>query len=102
MKTKRPPGHAARAAVLPRGVQTYDLIAIGTGSATNLIDPFLRQNPEARVAIIDKDKPGGICLTRGCIPTKLLTTVADMVRTIERAGEFGIKARIDEISFEKI
>lgn len=102
MKTTRPPGPATRAAVLPRGVKTYDLIAVGTGSATNLIDPFLRKNPDARVAIIDKDKPGGICLTRGCIPTKLLTTVADLVRAIERAGEFGIDARIDEVSFERI
>ena len=62
---------------------TYDLIAIGTGSASNLIGPFLRQNPKAKVAIIDKDTPGGICLTRGCIPTKLLTTAADVVRTVE-------------------
>jgi mycothione reductase len=80
----------------------YDLIVIGTGSAMNLVDPFLRSKPGARVAVIDKDEPGGICLTRGCIPTKLLVSVADVVRHVESAGDFGIDVTVNKIDFPKI
>jgi len=82
--------------------ERYELIVIGTGSAMNLVEPFLRRNPEARVAVIDKDEPGGICLTRGCIPSKIILHPADLVREIQRAKEFGIEARIENIKFEEI
>src|SRR5215210_6847943 len=71
-------------------MKEYDLISIGTGSAMHVVDAMLQTNPNLRVAVIDKDDPGGICLTRGCIPSKLLLYPAEMVRTIERANEFGI------------
>lgn len=80
----------------------YDLIAFGTGSAMNLMEPYLGANPKAKVAVIDKDKPGGICLTRGCIPTKLLTHPADVVRTIQGAGEFGIEVALKKIDFRRV
>ncbi len=68
----------------------------------SIVDAMIQQNPNLKVAVIDKDEPGGICLTRGCIPTKILTYSADMVRTIEKAGEFGIEARIEKIDFQKV
>ncbi|MHB8700801.1 MAG: dihydrolipoyl dehydrogenase [Nitrososphaerales archaeon] len=83
-------------------MKTYDLIVIGSGSAMNLIDPIIQDNPKVRIAIIDKDEPGGICLTRGCIPSKILLYPAELVRTIEEAGELGIKAEIKKIDFVKI
>ena len=55
-----------------------------------------------KVAIIDKDEPGGICLTRGCIPTKILVYPADVIRTIQNAHKFGIYVDINHVSFEKI
>ena len=45
-------------------MKNYDLIVVGSGSAMNVVDPMLQQNPELKVAVIDKDEPGGICLTR--------------------------------------
>ena len=59
-------------------MKEYDLIVIGTGSAMNIVNPILQGNPDSRVAVIDKDEPGGICLTRGCIPSKLLLYPADL------------------------
>ncbi len=82
--------------------EVFDAILIGTGSGLELVNGILQVNPEARVAVIDKDKPGGICLTRGCIPSKILLYVADLVRMIERAGAFGIDAEIREIHFPRI
>ncbi len=75
----------------------YDLIVIGTGSGMELASAFLQENPNAKIAVIDKDEPGGICLTRGCIPSKLLIYPADVVRTIQRAHEFGIHVEIKNI-----
>jgi mycothione reductase len=66
-------------------MKEYDLISIGTGSAMSIVDAMLQINPDLKVAVIDKDEPGGICLTRGCIPSKILLYPAEMIRTIERA-----------------
>src|SRR5215208_4461716 len=83
-------------------MKEYDLISIGTGSAMHVVDAMLQTNPNLRVAVIDKDDPGGICLTRGCIPSKLLLYPAEMVRTIERANEFGIDFQLNRIDFNKV
>jgi|SRR5579875_278352 dihydrolipoamide dehydrogenase len=79
-------------------MKSYDLIVIGTGSAMNVVDAMLRSRPNMKVAVIDKDEPGGICLTRGCIPSKILLYPAELVRLIEKGKELGVscdKIRID-------
>jgi mycothione reductase len=83
-------------------MKEYDLISIGTGSAMSVVDAMLQTNPNLRVAVVDKDEPGGICLTRGCIPSKLLLYPAEMVRTIEKANEFGIDVQLQKIDFNKV
>ena len=83
-------------------MKDYDLIIIGSGSATNLLDALISRNPKIKIAIIDKDEPGGICLTRGCIPSKLLLYPAEIVRTIEEAEELGVEVAIKKIDFPKI
>jgi len=83
-------------------MKQYDLIVIGSGSAMNVVDPMIQENPKIKVAVIDKDEPGGICLTRGCIPSKILLYPAELVRTLEKVGELGIAAEIKEIDFGKI
>ena len=83
-------------------MKTYDLISVGTGSAMNIVDLMTKQNPNIKVAVIDKDDPGGICLTRGCIPSKILLYPAELVRTIESADRFGIDADIKKVDFGKV
>ena len=78
----------------------YDLITIGTGSAMNIVDAMIQEDPNIRVAVIDKDEPGGICLTRGCIPSKILLYPAELVRTIERSRELGIDAKVNGVDFQ--
>lgn len=68
----------------------------------NIVDPVLQQNPNMKVAVIDKDEPGGICLTRGCIPSKILLYPAELVRVIEDARELGIEADFKGADFGKI
>ncbi|MEA2071452.1 MAG: dihydrolipoyl dehydrogenase [Asgard group archaeon] len=83
-------------------MKQYDLIAIGTGSAMNVVTAALNENPDLRVAVIDKDEPGGICLTKGCIPTKILIYPADVIRIIERSNIFGIQTEIKDIDFMQV
>jgi dihydrolipoamide dehydrogenase len=83
-------------------MKQYDLITIGTGSAMNIVDAMIQENPNIRVAVIDKDEPGGICLTRGCIPSKILLYPAELVRTIEKARELGVEAKIASINFQMV
>ncbi|MGH2447491.1 MAG: dihydrolipoyl dehydrogenase, partial [Chloroflexota bacterium] len=83
-------------------LKNYDLIIIGSGSAANLLDPLIQRNPKIRIAVIDKDETGGICLTRGCIPSKILLYPAELVRNIEEAQELGVEADIKKIDFLKI
>jgi dihydrolipoamide dehydrogenase len=83
-------------------MKEYDLISIGTGSAMNLVDTMIQRTPSLRVAVIDKDEPGGICLTRGCIPSKILLYPAEVVRTIENARTFGIDSEIKNVDFKKV
>ncbi len=61
-----------------------------------------QENPKLRVAVIDKDAPGGICLTRGCIPSKLLIYPASVVRTVEKSSEFGILTDIRRVDFKAV
>src|SRR2546430_1359460 len=84
----------------PIPMKDYDLIIIGSGSAMNIVDPMIQENPNIRIAVIDKDEPGGICLTRGCIPSKILLYPAELVRKIEEARDLGIDTQIKKISFE--
>jgi dihydrolipoamide dehydrogenase len=83
-------------------MQQYDLISIGTGSTMSVVEAMIQNNPEIRVAVIDKDEPGGICLTRGCIPSKLLLYPAELVRTVEKARTFGIDSEVKKIDFTKV
>ncbi|HLB70894.1 MAG TPA: dihydrolipoyl dehydrogenase [Candidatus Methanoperedens sp.] len=81
-------------------MKEYYAIVIGTGSAMNFVSEIQSRAPEMKIAIIDKDEPGGICLTRGCIPSKLLLYPAELIRTIETAAKFGIDVEIKNIDFK--
>src|SRR2546425_28949 len=43
------------------------------------------------VATVEDDRPGGVCLNWGCIPTKALLRNAEVVHLLERAADFGVK-----------
>jgi dihydrolipoamide dehydrogenase len=83
-------------------MKEYDYIAIGSGSVMGIVSAIMQKHPNARIAVIDKDDPGGICLTRGCIPSKLLLYPAEVVRSVERSGEFGIESTITKIDFPAV
>jgi mycothione reductase len=83
-------------------LKEYDIVVIGSGSAMEIVSAMEEENPGLNVAVIDKDEPGGICLTRGCIPSKILLYPAEMLRTIEKAKDFGILAEVKEVDFRAV
>ncbi len=83
-------------------MKKYDAIVVGTGSAMIIVQGILRLNPDARIAVIDKDTPGGICLTRGCIPSKMVISVAEIVADVEKAGDLGVDVVVRAVDFGKI
>ena len=83
-------------------MKEYDVILIGTGSGMEIVEAMTQNSPDIKAAVIDKDEPGGICLTRGCIPSKLLIYPAEIVRTVEKSSEFGIHTEIKKIDFKAV
>src|SRR5438874_8904017 len=45
-----------------------------------------------RVALIEKERPGGVCLNWGCIPTKAMLRSADVFETLQHSADFGVLA----------
>ncbi len=56
----------------------------------------------AEVTLIEKDKLGGVCLNRGCIPTKSLLQSGKIIKTIEGSETFGIKCGEYKADFDAI
>ena len=68
--------------------EQYDTVVLG-GSMAGL--PLaLRAARHGRVAFIEKEKLGGTCMNRGCIPTKTMIASAAVAHQGRRAAEFGV------------
>ncbi|MGE0539031.1 MAG: dihydrolipoyl dehydrogenase [Dehalococcoidia bacterium] len=55
-----------------------------------------------RTAIVERDKLGGTCLHRGCIPTKVLLQTADHLAMIRNGQEFGIRVPAPELDYGRV
>lgn len=54
------------------------------------------------VILIDKDKLGGTCLHRGCIPTKALLHAAEVADSSRESAHFGVKTTLEGIDMPKV
>lgn len=81
-------------------MQQADVIIIGGGpggyeAAARVADTG------AKVVLIEKDKLGGTCLNRGCIPTKTLLAAAHAANEVRRAQLFGVEVEAPVINYAK-
>lgn len=82
-------------------MKSYDIIVIGSGAGAKIARPAAQKGFKA--AIIEKDKLGGTCLNRGCIPSKMLIHPADVVRELQSAKKFNLKVDTNfEVQFSKL
>ena len=81
--------------------ESFDLVILGGGNA-GYAAAFRAAGLDLSVALVEKEKVGGTCLHRGCIPTKALLHAADLVDEIRGVEEFGIKAGEPEWDWNRI
>ncbi|OPY27545.1 MAG: Dihydrolipoyl dehydrogenase [Methanomassiliicoccales archaeon PtaU1.Bin030] len=81
-------------------MEEFDLIIIGSGAGLNLVDAAL--NKGMKVALVESGPLGGTCLNRGCIPSKVWTYPADIVRDMEEGNRLGIRSRLEGVDFDVI
>jgi dihydrolipoamide dehydrogenase len=75
---------------------TFDLVILGGGSG-GYAAAFRASELGLAVALIEKDKVGGTCLHRGCIPTKALLHAAEVADGAREGASIGVKSTFDGI-----
>ena len=81
-------------------MQKFDLIVIGGGSGLDVATSAAQHG--LTVAVVERERMGGTCLNRGCIPSKLLIHSSDIMETIKHAAKFGIVISGYAVEFQKI
>ena len=72
-------------------MERFDLIVIGGGPAGTTA--ALRATElGARVALVERDRPGGTCTDDGCAPTRVLAKAARLLRDVEQLPDYGLSA----------
>ncbi|MBV9383614.1 MAG: dihydrolipoyl dehydrogenase [Streptosporangiaceae bacterium] len=74
----------------------YDIVVLGGGSG-GYACALRAAELGKRVALIEKDKVGGTCLHRGCIPTKALLHAAEIADQSRESEKFGIRTSFEGI-----
>ncbi len=81
-------------------MKEYDLVIVGSGVGLSVLNQGL--NMGWKVAIIEDAKFGGTCLTRGCIPSKVLVHPADLIREAEHAKKVGLNFKLEKFDWKTI
>ena len=76
----------------------FDLIIVGGGPA-GYGAALYAASAGLQVAVVEKDKVGGTCLHRGCIPAKELLETAHVYRTVAKAARFGVETSAPTLQF---
>ena len=71
--------------------QSFDMIVIGAGPG-GYVCAIRGAQLGLKVAVVEREHMGGICLNWGCIPTKAMLRSSEVFHLMHRAKEFGLKA----------
>ena len=80
---------------------TFDLVVLGGGSG-GYAAALRAAELDMSVVLIEKDKLGGTCLHRGCIPTKALLHSAEVADSAKESEAFGVRASFEGIDIEAV
>jgi dihydrolipoamide dehydrogenase len=73
-------------------MERYDLVVIGAGPG-GYVAAIRAAQLGLKTAVVEKDKPGGVCLNWGCIPSKAILTSAELYETIKEGEQYGVKVQ---------
>lgn len=77
----------------------HDIVIVGGGPG-GYAAALYAHNFGLSVALIEKDRPGGTCLIRGCIPAKQWLHIAEVYNTVSTAAEFGVVTSQPELDWD--
>lgn len=81
--------------------EEYDLVILGGGTG-GYVAAIRAAQLGLKTAVVEKEKLGGTCLHKGCIPSKALLRSAEVYRTALRGTEFGVDVKGLELNFLKV
>ena len=79
----------------------YDIAIIGSGPG-GYVSAIRAAQLGAKVALIEKENIGGVCLNCGCIPTKTILASVEKYNLAKKLSKFGVKAENIDFDYEKI
>jgi len=79
----------------------YDIIIIGSGPG-GYVTAIRASQLGFKVAVVEKENLGGICLNWGCIPTKALLKSAQVYDYLKHVDEYGLKAKEIDKDFSAV
>jgi dihydrolipoamide dehydrogenase len=79
----------------------YDVAVLGAGPG-GYVAAIRAAQLGLKTAVIEKDKPGGVCLNIGCIPSKALIHQAEVYRSIHELEGFGVSCDTKNFDYSKV
>src|SRR6476659_2978540 len=79
-----------------RSTAEFDLVVLGAGSG-GYACALRAAELGLTVVLVEKDKVGGTCLHRGCIPTKALLHAAEVAEGARHGADFGVRSTLEGI-----
>ena len=71
--------------------QEFDLVVVGGGPG-GYPAAIRAAQLGLRTALVEKERPGGVCLNWGCIPTKAMLRSAEVLETMRHSTDYGVLA----------
>jgi len=81
--------------------QTADVVVLGSGPAGYVCAIRLAQLGR-KVTVVDRDEIGGVCLNRGCIPSKALIHAGTLYEKMSHASDIGIEVKGASVNMPKL
>jgi dihydrolipoamide dehydrogenase len=81
--------------------QSFDLVVLGGGSA-GYAAALRASELGMSVGMIEKDKVGGTCLHRGCIPTKALLHAGEIADAARDSAHYGVRATLEGVDIAQV
>ncbi|MEK5081496.1 dihydrolipoyl dehydrogenase [Bacillus sp. FSL H8-0515] len=79
----------------------YDIVILGGGTG-GYVAAIRAAQLGLKTAVVEKERLGGTCLHKGCIPSKALLRSAEVYRTAREADQFGVETEGVSLNFEKV
>ena len=80
---------------------SFDVVILGGGSG-GYACALRASQLGLTVALVEKDRVGGTCLHRGCIPTKALLHAAEIADAVRESAQFGVNASLEGVDLRQV